>query len=105
MFPSKFLKILNCNFLVHQYFTSDCFHKLPDISLGGKKVFLQLCLEQKKMYNIKGLDPHSWGQDNSEELKPLRGQLAVIYGGDTFMTMELFATYFTTGQIPLLSSL
>lgn len=36
--------------------------------------------QQQKIYSIKGLEPHSWGQDNSEELKPLRRQLAVIYG-------------------------
>ena len=41
-------------------------------------------------------------EDNSEELNPLKRQLPVIYDGDTFMTVELFATYFTTGQIPLI---
>lgn len=41
-------------------------------------------------------------EDNSEELNPLKRQLAVIYDGDTFMTVELFATYFTTGQIPVI---
>lgn len=108
-FLLKFLKKLNCKLYgrVLQAFTFDCFRKLHNFSFGKKQNFSQFVFTtlQQKIYSIKSLEPHSWGQDNSEELKPLRRQLAVIYGGDTFMTMELFATYFTTGQIPLLSSL
>lgn len=53
-FLQKFLKILNCNFLVHQYFIFDCFHQLPDFSFGKKGLFA-IVFRTKKMYSIKGL--------------------------------------------------
>lgn len=55
MFPSKISQNIKLQFFSSSIFHIWLFSQVAWFFLGGKKVFLQLCLEQKKMYSIKGL--------------------------------------------------
>lgn len=55
MFPSKISQNIKLQFFSSSIFHIWLFSQVAWFFLGGKKVFLQLCLEQKKMYSIKSL--------------------------------------------------
>lgn len=55
MFPSKISQNIKLQFFSSSIFHIWLFSQVAWFFLGGKKVLLQLCLEQKKMYSIKGL--------------------------------------------------